>query len=74
LLLVLDGELRHVQLQEIIGIKKRDYFRTNYLNPAITYGYVELTIPDKPNSQNQKYRLTSKGPQLKKSLKKAYKK
>jgi hypothetical protein len=31
------------------------------LNPAIDQGYVEPTIPDKPNSQNQKYRLTAKG-------------
>jgi hypothetical protein len=49
-------------------IKNRDYFRTDYLNPAISNGYIELTIPDKPNSQNQKYRLTAKGIALKASL------
>ena len=46
-----------------------DYFRTDYLIPAINNGYIELTIPDKPNSQNQKYRLTAKGMALKKTLK-----
>ncbi len=70
LLLVVEGEMERARLQELLGIKNRDYFRTNYLNPAITDGYVELTIPDKPNSQNQKYRLTSKGLQLKVALNK----
>jgi hypothetical protein len=51
-----------------LSIKNRDYFRTDYLNPAISNGYIELTIPDKPNSQNQKYRLTAKGVALKNSL------
>ena len=56
------------ELQELLSIKNRDYFRTNYLNPAIDDGYVELTISDKPNSRNQKYRLTLKGVELKKIL------
>ncbi|MGL4852772.1 MAG: Fic family protein [Phocaeicola sp.] len=32
------------------------HFRAQYLNPAIDSGLVELTIPDKPKSVNQKYR------------------
>ena len=36
----------------------------NYLKPLIVYGLIELTIPDKPNSQFQKYRLTEKGRKL----------
>ena len=55
-------------LQSLLSIKNRDYFRTDYLNPAISNGYVELTIPDKPNSRNQKYRLTTKGIALKNSI------
>ena len=56
------------ELQELLSIKNRDYFRTDYLNPSINDGYVELTIPDKPNSRNQKYRLTAKGITLKNIL------
>ena len=59
------GEMGRSELQELLSIKNRDYFRTDYLNPAINQGYVELTIPDKPNSQNQKYRLTARGIALK---------
>ena len=70
LLVSLDGDLDRSQLQELLGIKNRDYFRIEYLKPAIEDGLVELTIPDKPNSQYQKYRLTAKGLQLKELLEK----
>ena len=66
---ILTGEMGRSELQGLLSIKNRDYFRTDYLNPAISNGYIELTIPDKPNSQNQKYRLTAKGIALKEHLK-----
>ena len=69
LVLALEGEMGRMTLQDILSIKNRDYFRTEYLNSAINYGYIELTIPDKQNSKNQKYRLTAKGIALKESLK-----
>lgn len=68
LLSVLSGEKGRSELQELLSIKNRDYFRTDYLTPAVYNGYIELTIPDKPNSQNQKYRLTAKGLALKEAL------
>ena len=46
---ILTGEMGRSDLQRLLSIKNRDYFRTDYLNPAISNGYVELTIPDKPN-------------------------
>ncbi|NIM78674.1 MAG: hypothetical protein GTO20_07785 [Candidatus Aminicenantes bacterium] len=49
------------QLQDALGLKNREHFRKEYLNPAIRAGLIELTIPDKPNSKNQKYRITEKG-------------
>lgn len=66
---VLTGEMGRSELQELLSIKNRDYFRIDYLHPAIHNGYIELTIPDKPNSQNQKYRLTAKGLVLQNTLK-----
>jgi len=32
-------------------------FRQRYLLPALTEKLIEMTIPDKPNSRLQKYRL-----------------
>ena len=51
-----DETLSAVQLMEKIGLSHKPTFRKNYLNPALEYGVIERTIPDKPNSRNQRYR------------------
>jgi ATP-dependent DNA helicase RecG len=61
LLSVLKGEMERRQIQEILGLKDRHYFRDTYLVPAIDAGAIEMTIPNKPRSRNQKYRLTPIG-------------
>jgi ATP-dependent DNA helicase RecG len=38
-------------------------FNTN-IKPLMDYGIIEKTVPDKPRSRNQKYRLTAKGRKL----------
>jgi len=48
-------------LQEAFGIKDREHFRTTYLEKFLIAGWLERTIPDKPTSPNQKYRVTEKG-------------
>ncbi len=50
-------------LQEALGLQDRKSFRERYLKPALADGLIEMTIPDKPNSRLQKYRLTTKGRQ-----------
>ncbi len=49
------------QLQEATGLQNREHFRQAYLEPLIAAEWLERTIPDKPTSPNQKYRLTEKG-------------
>ncbi|MEO5913825.1 MAG: Fic family protein [Luteolibacter sp.] len=44
-----------------LGLSHRPTFRANYLNPAIAAELVEMTIPEKPNSRLQRYRLTPQG-------------
>ena len=61
LLNVFKGEESRTELQKSLGLVDRKNFRINYLNPALEEGFVELTIPDKPKSSKQKYRLTEKG-------------
>jgi len=42
-------------LMEKVGIKTKDSFRNNYLRPAMEMGLIEMTVPDKPRSRNQRY-------------------
>ena len=42
-------------LMERLGLKAREGFRRNYLRPAIEMNLIWMTIPDKPNSRNQRY-------------------
>lgn len=56
LLECMDDELSAVQLMERLGLSHRPTFRKNYLRLALDMGLIEMTIPDKPNSRNQKYR------------------
>ena len=68
---VLHGERTRRQLQSALQLKGRDNFEERYLKPAIEAGYIALTIPDKPRSRLQKYRLTEKGRILIQKLQKA---
>lgn len=61
LLEVMDGLMTGTQIQQSVGLKSRANFRKLYLEPAINAGLLEMTIPDKPRSRLQKYRLTAKG-------------
>ena len=46
------------ELIKILGRSNKTKFKQDILNPLIKYGFLELTIPEKPRSPNQKYRLT----------------
>lgn len=61
LISVLTGEMTRQQLKEGLGLKDDEHFRKAYLLPALDVGLIEMTIPDKPRSSKQKYRLTDKG-------------
>lgn len=48
--------LSAAELMQRLSLSHKPTFRKNYLNPAIEHGLIERTIPDKPNSRNQRYR------------------
>ena len=45
------------ELMQLVGLTHRATFQRNYLNPAIEVGLIKRTIPDKPKSPKQRYRL-----------------
>ena len=49
------------QIQGALALKHEDHFRNAYLKPALAVGVIEMTLPDKPRSSNQRYRLTTLG-------------
>ena len=42
-------------LMDKLGLKSKEGFRRNYLRPAIDMNLIRMTVPEKPNSRNQRY-------------------
>lgn len=57
---LMEGPLAPSDIQEMLALKHRPTFKANYLRPALEHGWIEPTLPDKPNSRLQQYRLTEK--------------
>lgn len=71
LIKIFTGEHSRQDLQDKLKLANRENFRKNYLQLALNEQLIELTIPEKPNSNKQKYRLTERGVLMKEKLKKA---
>ena len=61
LLQAISGEMTRQGLRDALGLRNDEHFRKAYLLPALQAGLIEMTIPDKPHSSNQRYRLTPAG-------------
>jgi ATP-dependent DNA helicase RecG len=68
LTLEFEGQMSRARLQQALGLRHEDHFRQRYLIPALQGGIVEMTIPDRPKSSRQQYRLTAKGAVLRVKL------
>lgn len=68
LVVALTGEMSRAELQMALQLRHRRHFATVYLRPALEAGLVEMTLPDKPRSQNQRYRRTARGEVLAEQL------
>ena len=61
LLEVLIADMSRAELMSALALKDRMHFANDYLRPALEADLIQYTIPDKPNSRLQQYRLTKKG-------------
>jgi ATP-dependent DNA helicase RecG len=66
---IIHGEMARVELMTALSLKDRVNFARNYLEPALSQGFIEMTQPGSPQSPTQKYRLTGKGQRLIQDLK-----
>ena len=60
-LLARKGAQGNIDIREAFQLKDRRRLRETYIDPALADGLIEYTIPGKPTSRLQKYRLTPKG-------------
>ncbi len=58
---VLQGEMSRREIQDKLRLRNDEHFRKAYLLPALEAECIEMTLPDRPRSSKQKYRLTEKG-------------
>lgn len=42
-------------LMEMLGLKSKETIRRNYIHPALELNLIQMTLPDKPQSRNQRY-------------------
>jgi len=60
----LNRERSRTELFEFLGLENQTLNYNNNIKPLIDFGLMEMTLPKKPNSRYQKYRLTEKGKKL----------
>jgi Fic family protein len=51
-----DREMSASEIMVRMGLRNRPSFRKTYLQPALEARLIEMTLPDRPNSKNQRYR------------------
>ena len=56
-----DGLMSASEISAEVGISRVNNVRRRYLRLLLDMGLVEYTIPNKPNSKNQQYRLMARG-------------
>ena len=49
-------KLNDTEIMSHVGMKHRYNLKHRYVDPLIEGGFLEMTIPDKPNSRSQKYK------------------
>ena len=70
LISILHNEMSVHELMTNLNLTGRRNFLQNYLQPSLSLNLIEMNQPDSPNSPTQKYRLTEKGKDLQKQIRK----
>ena len=61
LVAALNEEMSRAQLQEVLRLKDRNHFTNKYLRRSLEAAVIEMVIPEKATSANQRYRRTAAG-------------
>ncbi len=61
LLPVMSGEMTREEIRAALGLKDWGHIKKRYLDPCLEGGWIEMTMPDKPSSKKQRFRITPVG-------------
>jgi ATP-dependent DNA helicase RecG len=61
MLAVIQGDMSRSEIMVALGLKDEKHFREHYQQTGIASGVISMTLPDKPRSSKQRYRLTALG-------------
>ena len=61
LLRAISAEMSRQELLAALNLRDVGNLRERYLKPCLREGWIEMTIPEKPSSRNQRFRLTPTG-------------
>ncbi|WP_420462530.1 Fic family protein [Candidatus Palauibacter sp.] len=61
LLLAISAEMSRQELLAALKLRDVGNLRKRYLRPCLQEGWIEMTIPEKPSSRHQRFRLTAAG-------------
>ena len=61
LLLVMSGEMTRKEIRDALNLNSRGHVKKQYLDPCLEKGWIEMTMPEKPSSRKQRFRITPDG-------------
>ena len=61
LLRVMSGEMTRKEIRDAMQLKNWSHIKKRYVDPCLNQGWIEMTIPEKPRSSKQRFRITPVG-------------
>ncbi len=61
LLSVMSGEMTRKEIRDALNLKRSSNVKQRYLDPCLDQGWIEMTMPEKPRSPKQRFRITPVG-------------
>jgi len=61
LLPVMSGEMTRKEIRDALNLRNWRNVKRRYLDPCLDQGWIEMTMPEKPRSPKQRFRITPAG-------------
>ncbi|MDE2795685.1 MAG: DNA-processing protein DprA [Gemmatimonadota bacterium] len=61
LLSVMSGEMTRKEIRDALNLRSSSNVKQRYLDPCLDQGWIEMTMPEKPRSPKQRFRITPVG-------------